>query len=563
MNKYLIEIAIDKSTGNLLKSEEIFSNKKKAFAFRRQCSLTKDSHKCCECDQDLIVSSSAKERIHFKHKPGHKYCVLSSKDISFNEKSLYIKTLIYKESDRHKTLKNIIGKRLEKEKGIDISSISIDSKFIVRGDNKRRPDVYCKYYDKELVFEIQLSDLSQRYILERHTFYQRYGIYLIWILDDFDIHSQDRLEKDIKYLNQHQNYFKPHELNDLFLLECNYKSSFITESGKLLEKWHTRSISLNQLHFDDINFQVYHYNYPEKKALKERERQILEEQNIKLAEEKAEILESEEAISAVDNILRNIRNNKQRNNKYKYDCIAECISKLEKKRIEILNQKCNLQRVLNDGTTPIIKWIDDPVSTIEFINFILGAKEILFDVNQTDAKQRTVFQAILQNKKLSIFYLRENLFKRGYMFTVSDAGCISSKTEYSENIESTIYFMCNSLTSKYLINTLFKHEKLIYIIESAIRNEITGVKYNNWISFANYVIQFYGDYWEKYLKPIFEVTGLLTKIVQEDKNKTFANKLKKLKVNYSDSECEKDIEIIDLIDDLYQESLYVYQYEPK
>jgi hypothetical protein len=38
--------------------------------------------------------------------------------------------------------------------------------FLTQGkDGKRNPDVYCKFQDKELVFEIQLSDLSLAYIL--------------------------------------------------------------------------------------------------------------------------------------------------------------------------------------------------------------------------------------------------------------------------------------------------------------------------------------------------------------------------------------------------------------
>ena len=73
----------------------------------------------------------------------------------------------------------------------NIYTVIIDNKFIIKENGKRKPDVYCKFQDKELVFEIQLSDLSLNYILNRYEFYRRNGIYLIWILDKFDIHNQE------------------------------------------------------------------------------------------------------------------------------------------------------------------------------------------------------------------------------------------------------------------------------------------------------------------------------------------------------------------------------------
>jgi len=33
-------------------------------------------------------------------------------------------------------------------------------------------------------------------------------MFLIWILDDFDIHNQGTLERDIKYLTEYENFFK-------------------------------------------------------------------------------------------------------------------------------------------------------------------------------------------------------------------------------------------------------------------------------------------------------------------------------------------------------------------
>lgn len=162
MSRYerLIKIAVDKLSGEVIDADEIFGNTKDAFEIRRKYHRKEFVPICWECDQDLTVPTSIKDRIYFRHKPHHSYCILTDKKISQQEQDKIIEILRCKESDRHKHLKNKIGSLLHKVDGVDKSSITIDDKCIIRGTEKRRPDVYCKYHDKELVFEIQLSDLS-------------------------------------------------------------------------------------------------------------------------------------------------------------------------------------------------------------------------------------------------------------------------------------------------------------------------------------------------------------------------------------------------------------------
>ncbi|MGV8880126.1 MAG: DUF6035 family protein [Sphingobacteriaceae bacterium] len=143
---------------------------------------------------------------------------------------LYTDILRAKESDRHKSQKNKMAALLRQTLGVDSESVIADIRFFFGANEKRRPDVYCKYLGKELVFEIQLSHLSQRYILGRHKFYQDKGMYLIWILDNFDVHGQSQMERDIKYLSKSQNFFRLDKSVDSdFRMLCTYKSPFITE----------------------------------------------------------------------------------------------------------------------------------------------------------------------------------------------------------------------------------------------------------------------------------------------------------------------------------------------
>ena len=181
MKKYerAIKIVFDKQSERIIDVDEVLSKKTNAFDIRRQYNERLLLPICCECGQDLGVSSSKYDRVHFKHKPGHEDCCLADSKLTPQEHKKFSEILKHKESDRHKQLKNNIGELLQDVQGVDVNSISIDNKFIIRGNQKRRPDVYCKYYDRELVFEIQLSDLSLSYILSRYNFYLNNRIYFL------------------------------------------------------------------------------------------------------------------------------------------------------------------------------------------------------------------------------------------------------------------------------------------------------------------------------------------------------------------------------------------------
>lgn len=72
-----IKIALDKSTGEILDADEIFNKTKDAFQIRKKYQTGELPLSCCECQQELVVSGSKYDRLHFKHKPGHSYCILS------------------------------------------------------------------------------------------------------------------------------------------------------------------------------------------------------------------------------------------------------------------------------------------------------------------------------------------------------------------------------------------------------------------------------------------------------------------------------------------------------
>jgi hypothetical protein len=523
----LIKIAIDKLSGETLDGDEIFDKKKDAFEIRKKYHKKELLPICCECDQDLTVSGSKNDRIHFKHKPQHSYCILTDGNISPEEHEKFTEILRLKESERHKQLKNKIGNLLHKVDGVDKSSIAIDNKFIIRNGEKRRPDVYCKYYDKELVFEIQLSDLSLGYIWSRYEFYKKHSIYLIWILDNFDIRNQGTLERDIKYLTKHQNFFKLDEnATETLHLECKYKYPFLTEENALLQKWLKTSVTLSQLKFDDEFYQIYYFNYADSKTQVEiQQRKRTEE--IEIEKKKIAIEQSRHhAETNANNIIREIKELRARKAQ-SFLYISMQISELDKYELQVLNSCLGFTK-----KSPIIHWISTATpADIAFMEFILNCNEIDLDVNVTDKDGKTALQVICENKEIRNYYyvpIIKLLFKRGYRLTDTDNAFFSGLSHLErDKIDFMVYEFCNNLTDRTLVDAVFKYSRQLCVIESARQQKIYGFNYksNEWVAFANNAIDHYREHWE-YIELAFKKYGLWEALTNLDKKGTFANKVR-------------------------------------
>jgi competence CoiA-like predicted nuclease len=472
-----IKIAFDKTSGEILIADEVFDIKTDAFEIRKTYHKKNLSLSCCECDQDLIVSGSKHDRLHFKHKPGHNYCILADGRLTPLEHERFTKILKSKESDRHKELKNKIGVQLKSVKGVDLNSIAIDNKFIIKPNGKRRPDVYCKFQNREIVFEIQLSDLSLGYILSRYEFYKEHGIYLIWILDNFDIHNQGTLERDIKYLTKYHNFFKLDEQSETIKLECEYKYPFLTDDNRLLYKWLKKSISLQELKYDNKEFQGYYYNFGDNKTKKETLQRKKNEEIKEAERNRLEILRIDNATSKAKNLINSIADFRKRKVQ-NFKTIIEELEEMDDFEIKILNEILNLKSKIVKSKPVLIKWIDD-------------------------AKQEDK----LSNKDLE--FLKE-----------------LQKAKEDLLADIYIYLFCNRLTEKSLVDDVFNFSKLLFIIESARKGELIYYNFagNKWISFANNAIQYYSEYWE-YLELSFKRYGLWDKLIQLDKNGTFQRKV--------------------------------------
>lgn len=520
-----IQVAFDKLSGEILKADDVFELTKDAFAIRKQFHMDEVDLSCCECDQKLYVSTSKYDRLHFKHGPNAEYCFLKDSNLSPEDKEKFSQIYHGKESARHHDLKNKIGKALIAMPGIVPNSVAIDNRFIVKGNEKRRPDVYCKFGDKELVFEIQLSNLSLRYILNRYFFYKKHGIYLIWILDNFDIHDQGQLERDIKYLTKFENFFKLDETADSFKLQCEYKFPFLTKDNKLLTKWMQKSVSLNQIKFDTDHYQIYYYNLDQgRNATKENQRQkiaAIEEQLRK----KKEAEKYQNACGIVEEIIENIRDLKTRGVLY-YVPVVKAIDDLALFEANVLNEKLAL---IGKKTPAVTEWIlNASNSDNSFLDFILHCEKIKLDVNETTSDGLTAFQAIYKNADIHKYVVTKAILERGYVFTESDQSLVEAikNTEEDGIYKAALFGVIKRNTNRQLINAIYDHGKLILILESARLHTITGFKYkpDQWIAFANNAIEYHSEYWE-YIESAFKQYGLWDMLLQIDRKQSFHKKV--------------------------------------
>ena len=510
------------------------------FELRKKVQRKELNFECIECGQSLTVAVSKKDFIYFRHLPNSEECTL--KNASLEEIRLFNEFYASKESPRHKFLKNTIGNKLKDHLGI--TSVQIDDKFIVKGNEKRKPDVYCKFGNKEIVFEIQLSDLSVSYLTSRHEFYKKNGIYLIWILDRFDPEKATQLVRDVKYLNKYQNFFKLDEKSESFKLQCKYKESYVTSFFTVQDKWVEKSIAFEQVTFNNTDYQVFYLDYDANRKLLEEKAEVLKEE--KNQEEVAERERSliEQANTTAISIREQIKIRKEKN-AFNFDDIAVRISNLSDIEIKILNQILDIV-----GKPSFPKWLKNSTNS-PFILFMLTCKGIDLDVN-IDFEGKTPFQTLHENSALFHESILREMFKRGYKLTDDDKGSFTNDKEY---FQMMVYEIADRLDIDSDIDQIFelKTKKLIYIIESIKRGQIinSGFKSDHWLAFGNNLAQHYNDYWE-YLENALKHFRVWDKIISLDKKGTFQNKIVMLKVDFP----KQKTDFRNVFDKIYPELRY-------
>lgn len=544
-----IKYALNKETGEIIDADEVFNNREIGFNYRTEYNREEFVPYCLECDKELTVSSSKYDRVYFKHFPNSEYCFLKDEKLTPKEKIFFLNTLKSKESERHIFLKNRIGKFLSEI--ADVQEVHIDDKFIFNNKGeKRKPDVYCKYGDKELVFEIQLSDLSQRYLLSRYDFYKSQGIYLIWILDNFDVLGNSQTEKDIKYLSQHQNYFRFNDSIEEFKLNCKFKQTKLSPStNEFYDEWQEVNITLDKLSFDEEYCEVYFHNFLKEKteilALQKKYEPIIE----KKRQEREAKKEQERIAYKIHHFLEKIAEEKE-SIISNFTGLQLDLRYFEENEIIALNNRLDL-----NNNQRVFRWFQEAKNyDYDFLVFILTSHQIEVDINQKDKEGNNLLYYIFKNEDIYEKYeFLRLLFECGFEFSKNDEAIIEQHYGSNEYLTTqrvvSICYLANRIRQKRLYYPLFEYrnQMALCIIESCIQNKIIGYKYQHgsWIMFANNAIQHYSDYWE-YLESVFKEYGLFDRLIQLDKKGTFQKKLqqhylKEIETNYLFEELFKEL----------------------
>ncbi|AYL94264.1 DUF6035 family protein [Mucilaginibacter celer] len=527
-----IDLAYDRDTGECYDAATAFRVAKEAYELRKRYNSGELKLGCYGCDQPLLISDSKNDHVHFKHFPNAEDCPL--KDGKMSEEEVQDLTSIIRahERPRHIFLKNRIAELLRQTNGVDADSVIADTRFFFNDLEKRRPDVYGVYQGKEMAFEIQLSQLSQKYLLGRHNFYKSSGIYLVWILDDFDVYGQSTMERDIKYLTPSQNFFKLDETATEFRLTCTYKSPFISEKDRVIAPWKTKSLSLAQVQFDPVQFQIYYLNYKEK--LKETER-LLEEQ---LEAQKQRDLDAwnedrrRQAVKDVDEVMRKMKFYKSSNwNFYKFD---EELNKLSQVGLEVLNARLRFADQRVQGKSLINHYVANAVAgQHSFIHYLLRDDRITYDCNISDDDGTTTLQHIFNNEHLRYRQpLIKSLFKRAYQLTEADVQALQTLNldEKEKDQELQIMKWCYQLKNKALVDAIYQHMTLLFVIETAKRQQMIGSNYRDWISFGVQAVLKHKQFYV-YVERAFKRYGLWEIIEAHDKHQSFQKQIAKLQAN--------------------------------
>lgn len=554
---YRIEKAINSETGERYFASEVFKDRHNAYEFREWWVDNKIKLLCAECYQLLFIGQSSKYNLHFKHHPNSEECILKDENLSEKEKEMLNAFFQSQESPRHKELKNKIGNGLLKTPGVDIQSVTIDNKFIISAEGRRKPDVFCEFNGVKIAFEIQLSQLSYRYIRMRHNFYKENGIYLIWILNDFEKGKQGPLEKNIKHLEEDSHHlFKLDETAEAFKLICNYKTWYLTLYNQLHQKWVQKSIFLKDLVFVQDDFKVYFYDYEFHKT---RLLAKQEENEIRLEKERqAERIRrrEERARREIKQVIVNIRKHKNEEH-FDYEDIEEDIFNYIDYEERILNEELGWEDKLVEGLPIVNTWLRKAGNRhYGFLQFVLGCTPIKLTINGVDEYGVTCLQELYKNNKMTLAKkgLAMLLFLRGYKLTESDNLFLQSFFESSiypfigeKRIQEFKFY--DQLKNKSLIYDMpLKYLEILCIIESAKCKRIIGFDFDNWVDFGAHVFDKYHPF-GKYLEAAFEKYDLMEQILLQDKTATFQRKLNNFRSYFK----SYDKVLSSLIRDLYPE----------
>ncbi len=298
------------------------------------------------------------------------------------------------------------------------------------------------------------------------------------------------------------------------------------------------------------SYQIYFWDFEKNLNLKEDELKGLEERQ-RIEERRRELDErlKQMRINA-DRFLEKIKFQKTQG--WTFYSFSEQHGDLYQLDVPHLNERLGFNTKRSKGKTLLNHYISSAGQFgYSFIHFLLNESKIWIDVNLRNEDDTTSFQEIYYSKHSYPSGLIRLLFKRGYQLQDSDRSLFRSLPENitGDKNEGLFLLECmNKLIDRELTEQVWRHSRLLCILESAKRKEMVAFKYKNWISLGILAISNYQRYWE-YIENVFKKFGLWETLIDSDRKGTFQRKL----ADFYETIPEQDYSVDELISELFPE----------
>lgn len=274
--KLSIDKVVDVDSDKIIDSYEFFKKKKhsEVIAMRRTLQeaiiLDKPKYICYYCGQMVKLAGNGKRGVvaFFSH-------LRDSDDCDCKTTTGLTKAIINARkyqgqptSERHKYLEGAICEALTSNVSIQKGIHDVKLESTVFGDHPlfkwRKPDIYFRYHDIEVVMEVQLSAALCSVVAEREMFYRMKNIFIIWVLNFEEnseyVNADNLIMKEIYYNNRGNAFFFDTKAQQAsvergeLVLTCrwlNNKGQWSNPEGQL--------VTLSELKYDKRTYKPYYH----------------------------------------------------------------------------------------------------------------------------------------------------------------------------------------------------------------------------------------------------------------------------------------------------------------
>ena len=540
--KRSIEKVFNRDTGKDENASSIFrrfSDKDEYVRLRRLLRLRNKQnnslYQCNECGTELELScmpdGDGEHTFYFKHirDPLFTNCSIKT-DSNLSQEEILRKQYAFKsESNAHLILKQKVGEVIKR---FIYPEVIIDKKFINDrfGDKeKRKPDIYFKFNDKEITIEFQVNNTFHSIIQEREAFYERNLISLMWVFGDFNPDAFQSITIKDMYIPNGNNAFvfdtdaeQASYVQQTLCLKVFYKKYSISRDESIVFEWVNEILSLDKIKFNTKTFRPYYFDCIADKEKTEKELEIIQRNR------EIELLESEayKKIKDIKDFLT-----RYKNNDHTYSVpYSEKINTLSVFETEKLNTELHLNNTFKDGNN-VIQVLLNEGGHLGLIIFLLSTYKIELSLFSTNIKNETTLISILKSEKHPDYAL-QLLFSRLYKLTEFDEDYIRSHYHGLEQKRLLYIFNAYEKLADYdKISYFYDNVNKFLVIDSAKigKLNIIGNEKQSLLWMVNLVVDKYKSLWY-YFDMAFTFYNFYDKIFKSDQQGTFKKGFDSLKL---------------------------------